>query len=113
MDSTFFEKPIIVLVGLGFPRKIESAGEAYQFLSDMQLTGQKTAQKIALRACREAMMGAIEPETARSAFVAFAHRCGILLSSDDSREVGSNGTDAALDWNDRLVLKSETPTTSM
>jgi Protein of unknown function (DUF982) len=86
MKRTSFEKPVTVLVGLGFPRKIENAFEAYQLLSEMRLIAHHRAQKVALRACREAMTGTIEPETARSAFVAFAQRCGMLLSPSASPE---------------------------
>ena len=109
MNSTAFEKPVTVLVGLGFPKKIENAFEAFQLLSDMRLTTQKTAHRVALQACREAVKGAIEPETARSAFVAFAHRCGMLLSSGAGRDVGLNeylhGNDASLDRNAALACK--------
>ena len=109
MNSTAFEKPVTVLVGLGFPKKIDNAFEAFQLLSDMRLTTQKTAQRVALRVCREAVKGAIEPETARSAFVAFAHRCGMLLSSEAGRDVGSigylHGRDTSLDRDAALAYK--------
>lgn len=82
MNNTFFEEPVTVLVGLGFPRRIESAIEAYQLLSDLQLSASKAAQKVAMQACKAAIDGKIDPETARSAFVAFARRSAMLLSND-------------------------------
>jgi Protein of unknown function (DUF982) len=81
MNNTFFEEPVIVLVGLGFPRRIESAMEAYQLLSDMQLAVSKAAHKVAMQACKAAIDGKIDPETARSAFIAFARRSAMLLSN--------------------------------
>jgi len=82
MNNTFFEEPVTVLVGLGFPRRIESALEAYQLLSDMPLTASKAAHKVAMQACKAAIDGKIDPETARSAFIAFARRSAMLLSND-------------------------------
>jgi hypothetical protein len=81
MNNTFFEEPVTVLVGLGFPRRIESAIEAYQLLSDLPLTASKAARKVAMQACKAAIDGKIDPETARSAFIAFARRSGMLLSN--------------------------------
>ena len=34
-DTTRFERPVTVLVGLGFPRSIESVLEAYTLLQDV------------------------------------------------------------------------------
>lgn len=81
MNNTFFEEPVTVLVGLGFPRRIESASEAYQLLSDMKLTASKAAHKVAMQACKAAIDGKIDPETARSAFITFARRSAMLLSN--------------------------------
>jgi hypothetical protein len=103
MNNTFFEEPVTVLVGLGFPRRIESATEAYQLLSDMQLTASKAAHKVATQACKAAIDGKIDPETARSAFIAFARRSAMLLSNDPAfkpeTHVGSLRTDARSDRN--------------
>src|SRR5690349_1704179 len=77
MNSTFFENPVTVLVGLGFPRTIESAEEAYQLLSEMPGTGSE--RRVALNACRAALEGKIDPATARAAFVAFSRRSAMML----------------------------------
>lgn len=82
MLGTGFEKPVNVLVGLGFPRKVTSADEAYQLLSDMRPAAGVAAHKMALRACKAAIHGEIDPEIARSAFAAFARRHAMLLSED-------------------------------
>ena len=76
MDRTRFEKPVEIFVGLGFQRPVRSAMEAYKILSDMP--GTSRAKEIALKACRAAIAGEIEPETARAAFVTFARRNDIL-----------------------------------
>ncbi|WP_119271694.1 DUF982 domain-containing protein [Taklimakanibacter deserti] len=82
MKSTRFEEPVTVLVGLGFPRRIESAIEAHQLLADIRLTTFETAHKAAVNACKAAVDGKIDPDVARSVFVAFARRAAMLVSED-------------------------------
>jgi hypothetical protein len=82
MTNMFFEEPVTVLVGLGFPRSIRSVVEAYQLLSDTPMSANKAASKVAMQACKAAIEGKIDAETAKSAFVAFARRSAMLLSSD-------------------------------
>lgn len=88
MNSTFFKEPVTVLVGLGFPRKIENAMEAYQLLSDMRLITSRAAHKVAMQACKAALDGQIDPELARSAFVAFARRSAMLVSNSSRARSG-------------------------
>jgi len=76
-----FEKPVRVLVGLGFPRQINSVSDAYQMLLDWH--GDAPEQKAAMRACRAALAGEIDADTARGVFVAFARRCGMLAPEFD------------------------------
>jgi hypothetical protein len=80
---TLFEKPVCILVGLGFPRKVESVEEAYQLLADWPQFSKNAAHVVALNACAAALRGEIEAETARGAFVAFARRSNILISNAD------------------------------
>jgi len=79
MQITRFDKPVSILIGLGYPAKIHSAKQAYEFLSETPAISAKKAHSVALRACKAALEGEIEPETARSAFIAFAKRNAILL----------------------------------
>ncbi|PBB90734.1 hypothetical protein CK215_20790 [Mesorhizobium sp. WSM3864] len=72
-----FEKPIRVWVGLGFPRQLNTVVDAYQFVADWY--GNSPEQKAAMRACKAALVGEIDPETARGVFVAFARRKDILI----------------------------------
>ena len=72
MQSRVFDHPVTILVGMGFPRQICSVVEAYQFLTDWG--GNSPEHRAALRACKAALVGDIEPETARGVFVAFAEK---------------------------------------
>ena len=77
MLSKPFEKPVRVWVGLGFPRQLNTVAEAYQFAAEW--CGNSPEQKAALRACKAALVGDVDPETARGVFVAFARKKDILL----------------------------------
>ena len=77
MDRTRFEKPVEIFVGLGFQRPVRQRNGGLQdTFADMP--GTSRAKEIALKACRAAIAGEIEPETARAAFVTFARRNDIL-----------------------------------
>ncbi|AZO08723.1 MULTISPECIES: DUF982 domain-containing protein [unclassified Mesorhizobium] len=75
-----FETPIRVWVGLGFPRQLNTVVDAYQFAIDW--CGNSPEQKAAIRACKAALVGDIDAETARGVFVAFARRKDILIEDD-------------------------------
>jgi hypothetical protein len=72
-----FMKPVLVWVGLGFPRQLNTVADAYQFL--MEWCGNSPEQKAALRACKAALAGDVDTETARGVFTAFARKKDILL----------------------------------
>jgi hypothetical protein len=76
-----FEQPVRVLVGLGFPRQVNSVTDAYQMLLDWH--DDSAERKSAMRACKAALAGEIDAETARSVFLAFARRRGILAPAID------------------------------
>lgn len=75
-----FEKPIHVLVGLGFPRQLNTVVDAYQFAQDW--CGNSPEQRAAIRACKAALAGEVDPETARGVFAAFARRKDLLIEGD-------------------------------
>jgi len=77
MLSKPFEKPIRVWVGLGFPRQLNTVADAYQFA--VEWCGNSPEQKAAIRACKAALVGDVEPETARGVFTAFARKKDILM----------------------------------
>ncbi|RWP73013.1 DUF982 domain-containing protein [Mesorhizobium sp.] len=74
MDRSSFEKPVTILTGLGTPSKIESGAEAYALLADWPAASRTAAHDIAAKACRAAMDGEIDAETARATFVAVSPR---------------------------------------
>ena len=80
MLSSSFEKPVRVWVGLGFPRQLNTVADAYQFAVDW--CGNSPEQKAAIRACKAALAGDVDSETARGIFVAFARKKDILVEDE-------------------------------
>jgi len=80
MLSQPFEKSVRVWVGLGFPRQLNSVVDAYQFLTDW--CGNSPEQRAAIRACKAALAGDIDAETARGILVQFARKKDILAEDD-------------------------------
>ncbi|MCV0396172.1 MAG: DUF982 domain-containing protein [Rhizobiaceae bacterium] len=74
-----FERPVTVLVGLGFPCRIESASGALSFLEDMPVPLRDEAWMAATDACRDARDGRAPIEEAQDVLTAFARRRGILV----------------------------------
>jgi hypothetical protein len=81
MLSQPFEKPVCVWVGLGFPRQLNTVVDAYQFVMDW--CGNSPEQKAAIRACKAALTGDVDAETARGIVVAFARKKDILVEEGD------------------------------
>lgn len=81
-----FEKPIRVLVGLGFPRQLNTVVDAYQFA--MEWCGNSPEQRAAIRACKAALSGDVDAETARDIFMAFARKKGILVQDGEIPPAG-------------------------
>lgn len=79
MSGAAFECPIVLFVGLGFPRQLNNATDAYQALADMPRRDRDHAHETAMKACRAAIAGDIEPETARGVVEAFAKARGMLV----------------------------------
>lgn len=81
MRSRMFRTPVRVWVGLGFPRQLNTIVDAYQFALDW--CGNSPGQKAAIRACKAALLGDIDVETARGVFVAFARKKDLLVADGD------------------------------
>jgi len=77
MLSKPFERPVRVWVGLGFPRQLNTVADDYKFAAEW--CGNRPEQKAAIRACKAALIGDVEPETARGIFMAFARKKDILM----------------------------------
>ena len=89
MLSQPFEKPVRVWVGLGFPRQLNSVVDAYQFLADW--CGNSPEQRAAIRACKAALAGDIDAETARGILVQFARKKDILVEDGAMPPVTATG----------------------
>lgn len=77
MLATPFEKPVWVWVGPGFPHQLNTVADAYQFV--LEWCGNSPKQRAAMRACKAALVGDVDPETARGVFAAFARKKDILM----------------------------------
>jgi hypothetical protein len=90
MLSKPFEQPVRVWVGLGFPRQINSVVDAYQFL--LGWCGNSPEQKAAIRACKAALAGDVDADTARGVFVAFARKKDILVEDGTMPPIVTRGS---------------------
>jgi len=79
MEHNQFQHAVRVLVGLGFPTDIQSVKDAFVLLDEWPPSKRNAAHGIALNACRAALAGEVDAETARSTFVAFARRMDLLV----------------------------------
>jgi len=77
MKPDMFDKPVTILLGLGIPTGVKSVMRAYQILMDWR-NAADPARELALKACKAAINGEIEAQTARAVFVAFAERHNLL-----------------------------------
>jgi hypothetical protein len=95
MHRICFEEPVTILVGMGFPVRIETLMEAYGLLQDWPVASRNGAHAVALNACKAGMAGEVDAETVRATLVAFAQRNDVLvpdaisLSAVDSRGFGA------------------------
>lgn len=89
MLSQPFEKPVRVWVGLGFPRQLNSVVDAYQFVMDW--CGNSPEQRAAIRACKAALAGEIDAETARGILVQFARKKDILVEEETMPSTANSG----------------------
>ncbi|WP_352777447.1 DUF982 domain-containing protein [Mesorhizobium sp. M0571] len=102
MDRASFDKPVTILTGLGTPTKIESAAEAYALLAEWPATSRTAAHDIAAKACRAAMEGEIDGDTARATFVAFARRNDLLAPQTTRMVAGETVAGATVaNWTTR------------
>jgi hypothetical protein len=64
--------------GLGLPMRVDNVMKAYTLLNEWPPSKRNAAHAIALNACRAALVGEIDTETARATFIAFARRASLL-----------------------------------
>ncbi|UZF93256.1 DUF982 domain-containing protein [Bosea sp. NBC_00550] len=94
--SDEFERPVVILTGLGIPTAVSSAMEAYMFLADWPKSQRDPGHAFAVKACLAAVRGEIEPETAKGLFASWAEKQDILAPDiaafASSGRKGSHGT---------------------
>jgi hypothetical protein len=83
MKPDMFEEPVTILLGLGMPTKVRSVMHAYQILLDWRNPADLECE-LALKACKSAIKGETDAQTARAVFVAFAERHDLLAPDVDS-----------------------------
>jgi hypothetical protein len=74
MSALTFDNPVYIPVGVGFPAEVGSVEHAYALLNDLPVWRRDSAHAVALNACRAALSGEIDAETARATLAAFARR---------------------------------------
>lgn len=80
MKPDMFEKPVTILTGLGMPTPVRSVMHAYRLLLEWPGLDRDPTRAVAVKACKAAISGDIEAETARSVFVAFAEKNDLLAA---------------------------------
>jgi hypothetical protein len=84
MKPDMFKQPVSILVGLGIPAEVRRVMDAYRHLSEWPPSLRDAAHSVALKACRAALLGEIEAETARGLFAAFAEKHDLLAPEIDA-----------------------------
>jgi hypothetical protein len=79
MHTVSFDRPLTVLVGLGFPRKIAGLRAALDMLEDHPMNLRDEAYEATLAACRAALAGEATMGEAHDVFAAFVRRRGMLV----------------------------------
>jgi len=79
-----FDRPVTVLVGLGMPVDIGTVMEAYALLNDWPQSQRNPTHKIALNACKAALIDLVDAQTARAAFVKFAVKNDLLVEGQNT-----------------------------
>jgi hypothetical protein len=83
MENNVFEDPVSIIVGLSFPTRVETVAEAYGILSEWPHYQRDNVHAFALKACKAALAGEIDAETARVPFIAFAKKNALLLPRNE------------------------------
>lgn len=82
MAALHFTQPLHLVTGIGMPIEIRSVEHAFAFLNDWPPRRRDYAHRLALKACRAALAGEVDAETARTMVKAFAERCSALADAE-------------------------------
>jgi len=83
-----FKSPVTLLVGLGHRVEVRSVMEAYVLLNDWPPSQRNPTHEVALNACKAALIGDVDVETARATFVAFARKNDLLVQPVEMARAG-------------------------
>ncbi|MCX2721564.1 DUF982 domain-containing protein [Roseibium salinum] len=86
-----FKQPVPVLVGIGFPTRINSVNEAYALLEDWPCAQRDKSYEAARNACRACISGNADAESVYGAFCAFAERHELLIAEAQSAPSALDG----------------------
>jgi hypothetical protein len=81
MNALRFSEPVYLTVGIGMPVEIDSIERAYATLNEWPKWRRGPAFEVALNACKAAIDGKIDIDTAQSMLAAFASRAGETVES--------------------------------
>lgn len=73
-----FKRPIIIFVGLGFPRELNTPMDALEALNELPSRYCGPAHTAALKTCRAAIEGSVDAEIARGVIEAYFQARGLL-----------------------------------
>ena len=90
MNALHFDEPVYLLVGIGVPAEINTVEHAYALLNDWPVWRRNSAYSIALNACKAALAGEIDADTARTMLAAFARRINGV--AENTRTVAASAT---------------------
>ena len=79
MNAIEFERPVLIVSGVGMPVWISTVAQAYTLLDEWPVARRNAAHKLAIDACRAALRGDIGSDLACAAFKGFAKRQDILV----------------------------------
>jgi len=78
MIGDAFKRPVVLLVGLGFPKALYTPMDALQMLNELPPSSHGPAHTAAIKACRAALEGSVDAETVRGVVEAYAKARGLL-----------------------------------
>jgi hypothetical protein len=88
MNALYFDDPVYLTVGLGAVATVDSVERAHALLNECPSWQRNPEHEVALNACKAALAGDIDAQTARSTLAAFAAR---LEGAADTQPHGETG----------------------
>src|SRR5690606_12448491 len=92
MSHFAFQRPVTVLVGLGFPRVVTNVYEAFSCLKEVPSLMGDEVHEATCDACRDALSGKCSVDEAHEVFIAYARRRAILV--EEPLDIADSGAPA-------------------